>query len=93
MIGRLLQFLLLIFFIRIVWQHVVRWLGGQAPKSVEDRTSRNQPIYRGQMVRDPVCGVYIPQEGSVEVRQDHKVFHFCSEACRESFRKAGAPAK
>ena len=93
MLGRLLQYLLLIFLIRLVWRQVTRWMGGAEPKNVEGRTSRDQPVYRGQMVRDPVCGVYIPQERSLEEHRSGKVYYFCSEACRETFRTGGAPAK
>lgn len=87
--GRFLQILALLFLIRFVWRAVARLVGGPETTRVKDGpTSGNQkPIYRGHMVRDPVCGMYIPEKSSLSDRRDNHVYHFCSETCRETFRK------
>ncbi len=38
-----------------------------------------------EMVRDPVCGLYIPSDGSVALINHGKTVHFCSEKCRQKF--------
>jgi uncharacterized protein len=37
------------------------------------------------MVRDPVCGLYIPSDGSVALIDNGKTVHFCSEKCRKRY--------
>jgi YHS domain-containing protein len=92
--GRFLQFLLILLLIRIVWRAVTRLLGGPEFKTVDDGSpGSRQPIYRGQMVRDPVCGVYIPKQSSVMDGEGEEIHYFCSEACREAFRRNEIPVK
>jgi YHS domain-containing protein len=91
--GRLLQLIALILLVRYVFRAVVRWLGGSEPPRVAGQPGKNKPVYRGQMVRDPVCGVFVPQERSIEDREGDEVHFFCSERCRESFRTADVPLK
>lgn len=38
-----------------------------------------------EMVRDPVCGLYIPSDGAVALINHGKTVHFCSEKCRQKF--------
>ncbi len=62
---------------------VGRYLGSQfgAPQVKAD----NSPTGIKEMVRDPVCGLYIPGDGAVGLIDDGKVIHFCSEECRQKF--------
>lgn len=92
--GRFFQFLAFLFLVRFLWRAVSRLLAGPEMKTVNDGSShRREPIYRGQMVRDPVCGVYIPQQNSLSERRDNKLYYFCSETCLETFQKSEIPAK
>jgi YHS domain-containing protein len=45
------------------------------------------------MVRDPACGVYIPEQGALVEHRDGRTYHFCSEACREIFKKGKVVAE
>lgn len=36
---------------------------------------------RGRMVRDPVCGVYVPKERAIAVVRQGREQFFCGEAC------------
>ena len=64
----------------------MRLMGGPEMRKVgESSPHERKTIYRGQMVRDPVCGVYIPEQGALVERRSGETYHFCSEACRESF--------
>jgi hypothetical protein len=67
---RLLQFLAFIFMFRLIWRAVLRLVGGEEAKRMGSRPPENRKtIYRGQMVRDPVCGVYIPEQCCRDGRQ------------------------
>jgi len=48
----------------------------QAPNSDSGR-----PTATGRLVRDPVCGTFVPQETSLSARNEF----FCSEECRSKF--------
>ena len=87
--GRLLQFIAFLFVVRYVFRALSRWLGGAERQQVGGQSPGGgamKPIYRGQMVRDPVCGVFVPRERAIEERQDGEVRHFCCEECRQAFR-------
>ncbi|MFQ5789080.1 MAG: hypothetical protein ACE5JI_01260 [Acidobacteriota bacterium] len=90
---RFLQLLALFFLIRWLWRSLMQWLGGPQAKQVWHRASGGAPIYRGRMVRDPACGVYVPQERAVEDRGSGEVRYFCSDRCREAFGKGEVPLK
>ncbi len=84
---RLLQFLAIVFLIRFFLRAVTRLLADAPKKSVKDGAGSDKVIYRGQMVRDPVCGVHIPEESSLTESRGDRVYHFCSQKCREAFRR------
>jgi YHS domain-containing protein len=82
--GRLLQLLALFFVVRYVFRAVARWL----TEGTEQRrvgSANGKPVYRGRMVRDPVCGLFLLQERALEVHEGGETHHFCSEKCREAF--------
>ena len=80
------------FVVRYVFRALSRWLGGVERQQVGGHSQQApggasaKPIYRGQMVRDPVCGVFVPRERAIEERKDGEVRHFCSEDCRQAFQ-------
>ena len=85
---RLIEIVILLLLLRMLWRAFRKWL-----EEVEDRrpdSDTGNVVYGGHMVRDPVCGVFIPENRSIAVRQGGEVHHFCSETCREAFRKAEA---
>ena len=48
-------------------------------KAEENSTGINE------MVRDPICGLYIPSDGAVALINNGRMVHFCSETCRKKF--------
>ncbi|MBI4715312.1 MAG: YHS domain-containing protein [Nitrospirae bacterium] len=44
-----------------------------------------------KMVKDPVCGIYIPEERAMARRIGGEVRHFCSEQCADEFSAAHHP--
>jgi len=50
------------------------------------RTRRpGPPEVRGMMVKDEVCGTYIPREEALTEVRGGVEHHFCSEECRRIF--------
>ncbi len=87
LMGRLLQFLALLLMARYVFRSVAQWLmGGAERQRVDGPQGGSKSVYRGQMVRDPVCGLFLPRESAVEDHSGSETHHFCSEKCREAFR-------
>ena len=86
--GRLLQFLALLFLVRYVFRSVANWLTeGAEQRRVDGPDGGGKPVYRGQMVRDPVCGLFLLRERAVEDQAGGESHHFCSEKCRQAFRE------
>jgi hypothetical protein len=42
-----------------------------------------------QLVRDPVCGVYLPPGKAVTVRTGDATAYFCSDRCRTEWQRSG----
>jgi len=51
-------------------------------KAPQENTSAENT---GNMVKDPVCGIYVDAASSISVRNGAQVDHFCSYECRDSF--------
>ena len=52
--------------------------GGRAKNGVPDRGV--------PMVRDPVCGTFVLPDRAVTLVDGRARLHFCSEACRDTYR-------
>ncbi len=39
------------------------------------------------LVRDPVCGTYVPKSSSLTIRHGERTEYFCSERCRDQFQR------
>lgn len=79
----------------MAWNAVARMLIGQARQQMGGRGARDasgEPgvttINKGLMVRDPVCGLHLPESRALSEVRGGERFHFCSDACLQSFRKA-----
>lgn len=67
--------------IGILLKAAARWLlagGSQSSRPVQ---------MGGELRKDPVCGVYISTATSFKLNEGGKTLHFCSEACRERYRR------
>jgi YHS domain-containing protein len=47
----------------------------------------------GIMVRDPVCGTFLPRDGAINVERDRELTYFCSERCQKKFIESGDSGK
>lgn len=84
MIFRLLYFFFLALVVRAVWKSLFERRAVSSPDGVERRAS----VYKGLMVRDPVCGLHLPESRAIVEIHAGERNHFCSEKCRAEFRKA-----
>ncbi len=84
MIARFLQFVFVVVIFRVLWRLVTAALGAsrELPPS--------EPIRQGEMVRDPICGVYVLRQRAIEEKRGDKLMYFCSEQCRAAFRLSEA---
>ena len=59
------------------------WIsGGAAPRE----TQPNEPE---ELVKDPVCGTFIPRANALKAQKDGQDYFFCSEGCLKRFRRSG----
>ncbi len=89
--ARFLYFLLIAFLVRMVWSTVAGWLTMQARRQMgatNDGSPEKRTIYKGLMVRDPVCGLHLPENRAITESRSGQRYHFCSERCRDSFLSA-----
>lgn len=47
----------------------------------------------GEMVRDPVCGMFVSTELTHRLNEAGRTLHFCSQECLERYQKVGAGAQ
>ena len=43
------------------------------------------PANRGQLLRDPICGVYVTADKAITERSGAGTAYFCSEKCRRAW--------
>jgi uncharacterized protein len=84
----ILLFVLAMLVARAFWRLVAGIIVG-ASMPPPSRAPRRGPPERGvQMVRDPVCGTFLPPGTALTmVERGGATQYFCSEACRERFRR------
>ena len=85
MLVRWIYWVVIALLLRVVWRSFFRGALAQ-PRGGSGGPGAMPGVYKGLMVRDPICGVHIPESRAlVEVRAGERI-HFCSEACRAAFR-------
>ena len=51
------------------------------------KLSRKEKTIITEMIKDEVCGVYLPKKEALKVEIEDKVYYFCSEECKDAFLK------
>lgn len=54
-------------------------------EKTENKQGEQSATESGEMIKDPVCGTYVPVDCDIRVRKDGEVYHFCSYECRDEF--------
>jgi uncharacterized protein len=83
MILRLLLAVIMICFAIKALVYLVRQIGPKRSKPAVERWNTAQGA--NEMVRDPVCGLYIPAQEALSLVKGGKAIHFCSERCLQRF--------
>lgn len=72
----------------VVWRLIRRQLRDriQAELLRQQRNEQEQQeAAEDVLVEDPVCGILIPKQEAVRLRQDGRTYYFCSESCCDAF--------
>lgn len=59
------------------------WISGRAAPH------EAQPNEPEALVKDPVCGTFIPRANALKAQKDGRDYFFCSEGCLKRFRRSG----
>ena len=81
----LFKFLLLFIGVLVVYR-AVRRLMLPLMKRDEVAGGTQDVIHKGEMVKDPICGTFVPRDGSPSLMDDGREHFFCSPRCREQFQ-------
>jgi YHS domain-containing protein len=102
MIGWVLRFILLMIVIRVIWRFLGGIIDGLSGDSSARSRGSQRSAWRGgvgpggpgggaasvPLVRDPVCGTYVVRTKALTTGSGEQTQYFCSEKCRDEFRKA-----
>lgn len=89
MILRWLYFILLALLLRMLWRSLAEALRIPPGSRVAGRRGERSVVHRGAMVRDPICGLHVPESRALVEHRGGERFYFCSEGCASAFRRAG----
>ncbi len=81
--------------IRIFFKLFFLFLGGYVlyliykiltePVHRETQNKNKKEVIKGELVKDPVCGVYLPKEQAIKLEYKGQTYYFCSEECKTKF--------
>lgn len=75
--------ILLIVVARLFWRLIDGVIAGARGQAGPGRP-RHAPV---KLVRDPVCGTFVPPRAALSVTSGGSTHYFCSEECRAKFRR------
>jgi YHS domain-containing protein len=82
-----LRFILLAILLTLVARAFWRLMDGVIAAAGGGSGGRRAQPPGVKLVRDPVCGTYVASTSSLSITSGGSTHHFCSERCREEFRK------
>jgi len=77
----------LIFYALVIF--AIYWLLRSFLKSKPKKKASSQlsPKIEDELVKDPMCGIYIPKQKAIRAKIGGKVYYFCSQRCKEEYTK------
>ena len=66
-----------------------KWLRKSGPPKKMEQTFRRRDPAVEEMMRDPVCGTYVPASQAVTLQREKETFYFCCADCRDKFLGKG----
>jgi uncharacterized protein len=77
-------------FIATLWfiQRLFRPGNRRNPRAPGSGTSEGRPQQQKEMVKDPVCGMYMDPRLAIRQEEKGELLFFCSEECRQRYLAA-----
>ena len=85
MLGRILEFIVLLLVLRAAWKLLANLFTVTAGARRTTATGEPRAV---KLVRDPVCGTYVAPGSALSLSTGGTTHYFCSEACRAKYRAA-----
>lgn len=82
MVWALLRIILILLVVRAVWRLAKGVLEGAGYRRVEGAAPPSV-----KLVRDPICGMFVPPASALVVRSGGETVYFCSEKCRDQWSR------
>jgi YHS domain-containing protein len=82
MVWSLLRIILILLVVRAVWRLLKGVLEGAGYQRVEGASPPGV-----KLVRDPICGIYVPPSSALIARSGSQTVYFCSEKCRQEWTR------
>ncbi len=65
---------------------IFKLLSGDRKKKAENIQKKHKDLAAdGVMVKDPICGTFVPKDTDIRVKNGNKVYCFCSFECRDRY--------
>jgi len=74
-----MKFLVLLVFLLILYLYYKNYK--------KRKLSQKEKTIITEMIKDEVCGVYLPKEEALKFEIEDKVYYFCSKKCKDAFLK------
>jgi hypothetical protein len=82
-IGYVFRLLLVLFLLRLIFRFIAGLVAGLQGGARRGQVPRSAAPPTGvALVRDRVCGTFVPRDGALTATINGQQEHFCSEACR-----------
>jgi len=81
-----LKFLIFLAIIIFGYLALKRWVSSLFPKTPGHSKPPPPPI-TDELVKDPVCGVYVPKKEALVYGRGGHLYYFCCEKCLKEFKK------
>ncbi len=78
-------FLLRLIFLIVIIDLVRRFLAGFLGIRKRPETANDSAMSPNQMVKDPVCGMYMDSRLAVRLENRNETLYFCSENCKTKY--------
>jgi uncharacterized protein len=87
MTGWILKIIVFLLVLRLLLRFVMGLIQGLSPARAGDGAAGGRDRAAQPLVRDPVCGTYVPQSRALTVGSGSGTRYFCSEQCRDAYGK------
>jgi YHS domain-containing protein len=90
-LSDILEFVFLVLFLKAMYQNLGSLFSSSRRRvgapPVRPPAPPTVAAHRGEMARDPVCGIFVSTELSHRLKRNSETLHFCSPECMEKYQK------